>query len=242
MEIHCSWVGLSCLLMLLSKGAHTASVGPRENVKEHGFDLGPLQCCSRPKDSEICPEISNYIPCTVANDMESRETMISSTVATHPFEANCSDSIREVLCEQNFPTCVINADGSHEVLLPARSTCKEKIGEACGSALKDVIEATCSLYEAASTNYSVGNCSASNITLNHCTVDWYLPEWIVQYVKKIDVELDNARTVGLLADLDDSCWEKLKQVRCKSVGRCWALGDRLERIVSIETCNEALTW
>lgn len=241
MEIHYWWVGLSCVVvMALSRGAHTASLKP---AQEHSFDLGQLRCCARPKNSDICPEMSDYIPCTVANDMERREHRINRTVETHTdqgFNPNCSNSIRAVLCEQSFPTCVINSDGSHEVQLPARSTCEEKLGgEGCelleGS---DYIEETCSLYEDTSTNYSVGDCSLPNITLKHCTIDWYLPAWLHQYVKQIDLQLTNTRRDITSKD----CWEKFRDARCKSVGRCWALGDRLEHIISTETCNESLSW
>ena len=106
MEIHYWWVGLSCLVMALSRGAHTALVEPR---REHSFDLGQLRCCARPKDTEICPEMSDYIPCTVANDIERREHRINMTVhsqKTSSFIANCSDNIRYVICEQSLPTCV----------------------------------------------------------------------------------------------------------------------------------------
>ena len=243
MEIHYWWVGLAYLLMALSKGAHAASVEP---TREHGFDLGQLRCCARPKYSDICPHISDYIPCTIANDIERREHRIEEAVADHDpslFDANCSDSIRDILCQQSFPTCVINPDGSHEVQLPARSTCEVKLEEACEILRESkTLEEICSLYEPTSTNYSVGNCSGSNVVLNHCTVDWYLPAWLHQYVKQIDLELDNALTAGQFTSEDRSCGDKVKNVRCKSVGRCWAQGDRLEHIISIETCNEALSW
>jgi len=136
---------------------------------------------------------------------------------------------------------MINSDGSHEVLLPSGNTCEQKLEDACPLFSDEVIDSTCSLYESISANYSVGDCSATNITLNHCTVDWYVPEWILQYVKQIDMELDAARKTTL-EFLNENCWEKFKAVRCKSVGRCWALGDRLEHIISTETCNEALSW
>ena len=239
MEIHYWWVGLSCLVMVLSRGAHTASVEPR---LEHSFDLGQLRCCARPRDSEICPEMSDYIPCTVANEMERREHRINMTIQNHknPVIVNCSDNIRHVLCEQSFPTCVIKSDGSHEVHLPARSTCEEKLGgDDCANLQGSTeIEEICSLYENTSTNYSVGDCSLPNITLNHCTIDWYLPAWLHQYVKQIDLQLTNTRS----EILDDDCWKDFRDARCKSVGRCWALGDRLEHILSNETCNESLSW
>ena len=247
MEIHYWWVGLACLLMVLSKGAHAASVEPTQPVQEHGFDLGRLRCCPKPRDSDVCPDmISDFIPCTIANDMERRENRIRQTLASQSpllFEPNCTRSIREVLCEQNFPTCVINSDDSHEVEVPARSTCEEKLKEVCEIYRNNprAIEEMCSLYEPTSTNYSVGNCSVVNVTLNHCTIDWYLPAWLLQYVKQIDVELDNALSDQFITT-SHPCWEKIRDVRCKSVGRCWALGDRLEHIISLETCNETVSW
>ena len=224
------------------RGAQAAAVEPTTD-EEHDFDLGPLRCCPRPKVSETCPGMSNYIPCTIASEMERRENRISSQLGTFPsFVENCTESARKILCEQNFPTCEINPDGSHEVLLPSRNACEQKLEDTCSPWFPDeLIEQTCSLYEPTSANYSVRDCSAANITFNHCTVDWYVPEWILQYVKQIDMELDIARSSSL-EFLNKNCWEKLKAVRCKSVGRCWALGDRLEHIISTETCNEALSW
>ena len=238
-----------CLLMVLMKGAHAASVEPTQPVQEHGFDLGRLRCCPKPRDSDVCPDmISDHIPCTIANDrdMKRRENRIRETLATHNgnrdvIGSNCTRSVREVLCEQSFPTCVINADDSHEVQLPARSTCEEKLGEVCQVLPGSILEDMCSLYEPTSTNHSVGNCSVVNVTLNHCTIDWYLPAWLLQYVTQIDVELDNALSDQFITT-SHPCWEKIRDVRCKSVGRCWALGDRLEHIISLETCNEALSW
>ena len=136
---------------------------------------------------------------------------------------------------------MINPDGTHKVLLPAGNTCKQSLQNVCLVFSLPLIEQTCSLYEPTSANYSVRDCSAANITFNHCTVDWYVPEWIQQYVKQIDMELDSARSSSLLS-LNESCWEKFKEVRCKSVGRCWAEGTRLELIISNETCNEAFSW
>lgn len=243
-EIHYLWVGLSCLLIVFSKEASTASVREREIIKEHSFDLGPLSCCRRPKNSEVCPDISDYIPCTVVSEMDSREDRISSRLGNYGdfISPNCSDNLRDVLCEQSFPSCVINDDGSHEVQQPARETCEEKM-DACPADLKStpVIKDICSLYEPESTNYSVGNCSASNIALTHCTVDWYLPEWSRQYLQQIDNELDNMRETEL-SSLMPACWKRVVDFRCKSVGRCWAQGDRLEHINSADTCISLLSW
>ena len=183
MEINYWWVGLSCTVMfMLSRRTQVAAVEPTTN-KEQSFDLGPLRCYARPRISDICPEISAHIPFTIASEMERRENRIDSTLASYPsfVDANCTETVRKTLCEQNFPTCVINSDGSHEVLLPAQNACKQKLEDACPWFSDVDIDAACSLYEHTSTNYSVGNCSAHNITLNHCTVDWYVPEWILQY-------------------------------------------------------------
>ena len=239
MAIHYWWVGLSCLVMVLSKGARTVSgeLPTTQAVQEHSFDLGILRCCPKPRDSDVCSYITNFIPCTIANDMERRENRIRETLATHNpalIDPNCTRSIREVLCEQNFPACVVNPDDSHKIKLPAQSTCSKKLWEVCEILRqRNVIEEICSLYEPTSTKYPVGNCSSSNIVLNHCTVDWYLPAWLLQYVKQIDFELDNIQR-WLFGQVNNSCWQKVKDVRCKSVGRCWALGDRLEHIISIE--------
>ena len=238
MEIHYWWVGLSCLVMVLSRGAHTASVEPR---LEHSFDLGQLRCCT-PKRSDVCPDISHDIPCTVVSDMERRESRISQTLGSHQrrqrLSTNCSESIRAVLCETSFPRCVINPDGSHEVQLPARNTCKETVCETWRETPQ--VAEICSLYEPTNTTYPVGNCSLPNITgLKHCTIDWYIPAWLVPYVKQIDVELENLQ-MDLRLNNNSLGWKDLKDVRCKSVGRCWALGDRLEHIVSYDLCNETL--
>ena len=242
MEIHWWWVGLSTLVILISRVPDTESVEPGVEPLSI-FDLGPLRCCARPRESNICPGISDYIPCTIASEIERRENRIDGTLATYPsfIEANCTETVRKILCEQNFPTCVINSDDSHEVLLPAGDACKQTLQDVCSIFPLSTIEETCALYEPTSTNYSVGNCSASNITLHHCTVDWYIPEWILQYVKQIDMELGSARSSSLSA-LDETCWEKFKEVRCKSVGRCWAQDTRLELIISNETCDEAYSW
>ena len=239
MEIHWWWVGLSFLVLRVP---NTASVDTGLEPL-HDFDLGPLRCCPRPRNSDICPEMNEYIPCTIASEIERRENRIDGVLATYPsfVEANCTATVRKILCEQNFPTCVINPDGSHEVLLPSGNACKQSLEDDCSIFPLSVIEEACSLYEPTSTNYSVDNCSAPIITLNHCTVDWYVPEWILQYVKQIDIELDAARK-STLEFLNENCWEKFKEVRCKSVGRCWAQGTRLELIISNETCDEALSW
>ena len=113
MEIHYLWVGLACLVMVLSKAACTE---PRQdfNGQEHGFDLGKLLCCAlaQPRP-DICPEMSEHIPCTIYNDMQRRESRIRKTVhaASQLFSSNCSESIREVLCQQNLPaTLPVKAD------------------------------------------------------------------------------------------------------------------------------------
>ena len=90
MEIHWWWpVGLSVLVILISRVPDTASVEP-EVEPLRVFDLGPLRCCASPRDSDICPGISEYIPCTIANEMERRENRINSTLASYPsfIEAN----------------------------------------------------------------------------------------------------------------------------------------------------------
>lgn len=242
-EIHYLWVGLS-LLISLSKGAHSASVKAREVTKEHSFDLGPLRCCPKPNISDVCPEVGEYVPCTVVGDMDSRKERIKSRVddyARYPnADSNCTDGLREIFCNQNFPTCVINEDGTQEIQLPDQQTCEEKL-DTCPSSMKSLasFQDICSLYEPTSTTHSVSNCSASNIALTHCTVDWYIPEWSHQYLKLIDTELDTAREIQL-SGLTNSCWEKVKKFRCRSIGRCWAQGDRLEHINTAEDCSAAL--
>jgi len=239
-RIHYLWVGLSCFLIVLSRGAYSASVRPPD-TQEHDFDLGPLQCCPSPR-SEICPNLSDNVPCTVVNDLTARENKINSTLQTfnHPsIDKACYGNIQEILCKQYFPACVVNSDGTHLVQQPARTQCEAKL-KSCPAHL--VSSSTyCSLYTNNSVNYSISNCSASvptKLGLDHCTVDWYLPEWIHPYLKKIDEELEATR--GVL--LTQTCWEKLRDFRCKSVGRCWAQGDRLEHINSIETCQELMRW
>lgn len=256
-NIHNLWVGLSCLLIV---GAHGASVKKRQTVEEeHRFDLGLLRCCARPRDSDVCPDLSDYIPCPFVKDMGEREERIrmrlndyNRSPSLNPLYENCSRDLGEVLCEQNFPTCVINADGSHEVQFPAKDTCEEKM-ESCPISRRrtPVYKDICSLYEPESTTYSASNCTApatSGISLTHCTgtvaqtEHWYIPEWGYQYLKQIDLQLDNMRR-DELAGISDSCWETVKDFHCRSVGRCWAQGSRLEHINSINTCtNEASTW
>ena len=243
------WVGLSCLLILFCDGVHNASVKARQTVQEeHSFDLGPLRCC-RHRDSDVCPDMSEYIPCPFVNEMEEREEIIrmrlenyDSNPSTNARYENCSRDLGEVLCEQNFPTCVINADGSHSVEFPAQDTCEQRM-ESCPGFVRviPVFQDICSLYEPESTTYSVSNCTVPEITLTHCNVDWYLPEWGYQYLQQIDLELDNMLN-GELSGISDTCWQKVKDFHCRSVGRCWAQGDRLEQINSINTCHELSSW
>lgn len=249
-NIHNLWVGLSCLLIV---GAHSASVKTRQTVQiEHDFDLGPLRCCAKPRDSDVCPDLSDYIPCPFVEDMDKREERIRMRLADYERNPstvdryeNCSRDLAEVLCEQNFPTCVINPDGSHEVQLPEKDACEQKM-ESCPPFFRaiPVLKDICSLYEPESITYSVSNCTASapsGISLTHCTVDWYIPEWGYQYLKRIDLELVNMRN-DELQGLNDICWKKVKDFHCKSVGRCWAQGTRLEHINSANTCNEISSW
>ena len=250
-KIHNLWVGLSCLLIVFCKGAHSASVKERQIVEEeHDFDLGPLRCC-RHRDSDVCPSMSELVPCSFVKDMDDREGRIRARMMTYkdlattnPQHANCSRDLGEVLCEQNFPTCVINADGSHSVELSAQDTCEQRM-ESCPGYVRriDVFEDICSLYEPESTTYSVSNCTVPEITLTYCNVDWYLPEWGHQYLQQIDLELDNMLNLnGELSGISDTCKQKVKDFHCRSVGRCWAQGDRLERINSINTCHEVSSW
>ena len=244
------WVGLSCLLILFCDGVHSASVKARQTVQEeHSFDLGPLRCC-RHRDSDVCPDMNEYIPCPFVNEMDEREEIIRVTLenydsnpSTNTLYENCSRDLGEVLCEQNFPTCVINADGSHSVEFPAQDTCEQRMVSCPGFVrATSVFQDICSLYEPESTSYSVSNCTAPGITFTHCNdVDWYLPEWGYQYLQQIDLELENMRK-DELRGLNDICWQKVKDFHCRSVGRCWAQGDRLEHINSINTCNEVSSW
>lgn len=245
-HIHSLWVGLSCLLIVLfCKGAHSASVKARQTLEEeHNFDLGPLRCC-RHRDSDVCPDIGEYIPCPFVKDMDSREETIRMRMMNYEnvgsqYE-NCSRDLGEVLCEQNFPTCVINADGSHSVEFPAQDTCEQRM-ESCPNFVRQIaiFQDICSLYEPESTTYSVSNCTVPEITLTHCNVDWYLPEWGYQYLQQIDLELDNMRK-DELRGLSDTCWQKVTDFQCRSVGRCWAQGYRLEHINSINTCHDLVS-
>lgn len=122
--------------------------------------------------------------------MTGREDNIRRVLQTYedPALHNCSEGLREVLCEQNFPTCVINSDESHEVKLPSKDMCEEKVLNSCPFNVRALN--LCSLYKDTSSNYTVGDCMYVNRTYNHCTINWYLPEWIQQYVQNIDRYLE----------------------------------------------------
>lgn len=241
------WVGLSCLLVL-SKGAYTASVQRRETV-EHDFDMGPLRCCPRPRNIEECPNLSDNIPCTMTSEryIAGKVNYITSIIGNYntsekTVETSCINNLRDILCEQSFLSCVIRDDGTHEVQLPSRNTCQVKLN-VCPVHLQDF----CMIYERTSdnspaVNYSVASCRAYNITLAYCTIDWYFPEWTYQYVDEIERELDSLRGDLNANTVSDDCWRKLVDFRCRSVGRCWAQGDRLEYINSRQDCEEAFAW
>lgn len=245
------WVGLSCLL-ILSKGVYTASVQRRETV-EHDFDMGPLRCCPRPRDIEElveeCPNLSDNIPCTMTSEqyIAGKVNYIRSIISSYngTVETSCINNLRDVLCEQSFSSCVIGDDGSHEVQLPSRNTCQDKLSVCPSQPVQ--LQDLCMIYERTSdnspaVNYSVASCRAYNITLAYCTIDWYLPEWTYRYVDEIERDLDKLRGVLNSNTISDDCWSKLMNFRCKSVGRCWAQGDRLEYINSRQDCEEAFAW
>ena len=242
-KIHYWCVGLSCLIVL-SKAPYAVSA---ETIRENSFDFGPLRCCARPRDSEVCPNLSDRIPCTLATNMTAIEERILYELTIFgkfsSVYSTCSEGIRDILCKARFPTCVITANGTHQIQLPPRDTCKTKL-DSCPTFLQsnDNIDDMCFLYDSTNTTYSVANCNAHNMTgLSHCTVDWYLPEWLRRFVRKIDEDLGRSRNVDLLS-VNTSCWEKIRDFQCQSVGRCWAQGDRLEYINSRETCNEVMRW
>ena len=240
------WVGLCCLF-IVAKGAYTASVRPRDNVMEHNFDLGPLRCCPRPRDSEVCPNLADNLPCPYVNadEMDSRESNIRQRLQRLPgITSNCSDAVREFWCGHHFPTCLINPDdGSHEVQLPARDTCIEQLNVCPDVEVREHYQNyVCRFYPDYTTNYSIDSCTVMEDTLSHCTVDWYSPEWLQPYLVEIDRQLIDERKTLNNHTVDDNCWRDFRDFRCKSLGRCWAQGDRLEYINSLQECQEATRW
>ena len=245
-NIHRSWVGLVFSLLLTLSNA--ASLKTRETM-EHPFDLGTLSCCPTPRsDVNICTDLPDFIPCTIAHEMEDRENSIKRTFNSlsrlDGVNATCAEAVKNVQCSQKFPACVTLPSGDIEVRFSLQDDCDEQL-DLCPSYLKTsfIQEGLCLI---SNSSYPVDNCEASSpeqpLNLLHCTVDWYLPEWIHQYLKVISSELNALHPTFMSNGGTDSCWAKYRNFRCQSVGKCWAQGDRLEGINTLEACREAVRW
>jgi len=244
-NIHSCWLGLVFSLVLALSNA--ASLKTRENM-EHPFDLGALSCCPTPSsDLNVCTDLPEFIPCTVANEMQARENSIKrvfdSLSNLNEVNSTCVEAVKSIQCRQKFPACVTLPSGEREVHF-LLDDCEEQL-ESCPTYLKNSLiqEGLCLI---SNSSYPVNNCEASSreqpLNLLHCTIDWYLPEWIHQNLKVINSELNELQNTFTFNGASSSCWAKYRNFRCKSVGRCWAQGDRLEGINTLEDCKEAVRW
>jgi len=242
-HIHSSWVGLVICSLLVTL-SNAASLQTRENQEEHAFDLGTLSCCPTPR-SNTCTNLPDYIPCTVANGMEDTENSIERTFnSLSSVNATCAETVKNIQCSQKFPACVTLPNGDLEVRFSLQDDCDEEL-ELCPIFLRDSLrkEGLCLI---SNSSYPMNNCEASSpeqpLNLRHCKVNWYLPEWIHQYLQVIDKELNALEQTFMSNGATDICWDKYKDFRCQSVGKCWAQGDRLEGINTSEDCSEVVRW
>ena len=243
-NIHSCWVGLVVCSLLLTV-SNARSLKTREDL-EHPFDLGTLSCCPTPRsDINICTNLPDHIPCTIANEMEDREDNIKRTFhSLSNRNSTCAEAVKNVQCSKKFPACVTLPNGDLEVRFSLQDDCNEQL-ELCPNYLRESFlqEGLCLI---SNSSYPIDNCEASSperpLNLLHCTANWYLPDWIHQYLKVISSELDALHQLFMSSGATNSCWAKYRDFRCQSVGKCWAQGDRLEAINTLEACREVVRW
>lgn len=235
---------MTALVLLL---LHVISaVGADQN--NNPFDIGESRACVQPRDLNVCNFLDYQVPASVAHHRMAaiRQGLVNNT-NTEGETTQCKSAITKIQCQKHFPRCVasegrVTVDYSAETCNQVSDVCTEMIME----------QGSCDF----TVNASLGMCKSvsqfvaeTQRPLTACNntaaedSNWYVTEWMFEYLSDIDEEL-NSFANGIESLIDSVCLEKYFSFRCRSIGRCWDQGKRIEfhPLNTMSNCQEILTW
>lgn len=246
-----------CLLLATLGKCSPVSGGKCDQVQvtQHMFDLGSLTSCTVPPSGSSlarCPNVNYPIPAVALQDEVSHAARIQSTVTAlrsaisvstgydmSKTEACVQDFTNE-LCSFFFPRC---SDDHSTVDVSFNCTrAMEQCPEIQHNFDRDRFCPMVSGFEGV---YPIEPCKqkVQRVPLGNCAVavDQTLPTWLAVQVKAIE---GYSRAVYEFLDMrpQRDCADMWGNYTCRSVGRCWAQGCRLERTNSKDLCTTLQSW
>ena len=218
--------------------------------KQHSFDLGPLTSCEVPPSiSSVktqCPNVDYPIPAVVLEDQVFSVAYIRNILTNidnalissdENVKSACRQSFTDELCSFYFPRC----SDDHSTVDVSFNCTRAKAQ--CPSSNFD-FDLFCPKVSPHDGVYPIEPCKMKEeqqVSLDRCAsyVDQALPSWLLVHVKAIEGKAVSGH--GLLSG-NAECAEMFLNYSCRSIGRCWSQGCRLERVNSKEQCNSTDAW
>ena len=213
---------------------------------DNPLDIGSVKSCVSIQ-STMCSSIDYLVPEPIANLAKVIEEVINSTYARVSPDAqsiDCKNGLLESLCNEQYPRCNLE-DKSVNAQVPVNctqrlSTCSS-VEFANGYCNFEIVNASLDQCKtvtelANKTGYVFKQCNRVPDLNND-----YVTEWMFNYLVSIDQDLDEFLS---LFQTSEQCTLDYIDFRCRSVGRCWDNGNRIELTRNQTDCmaTRSLDW
>ncbi len=210
------------------------------------LDIGSVSSCVH-INSTICPTIDYMVPESIANLTNVIEEVIASTYARISPAAQtpeCSSGLLESLCNQQYPRC-----NFEEKLVNAQIAlnCTQRLSTCTSAGLADaycnfeIVNASLDQCKTIAeltneTGYVFKRCNRTS-----ALDEDYVTKWMFNYLVSIDNDVDQILN---LFPSSEQCTLDYIDFRCRSVGRCWDNGNRVELTRNQTDCMavRSLDW
>lgn len=207
------------------------------------FDAGSVVGCEVPQTS-YCTGITYEVPSSIAWLTEVIEFEIRNTVDPEGLgdRGMCTAIFKETLCRKKFPRC---SSEQNQVFFETSDNCEERLRSNCQPRLANSLVEV-GRCNATQTSLRSGSCRTLSSynqdgDLQHCNLlgrDMHVSDWMYEYVKQVDLELQQSFHKILGHQLE--CWQQYRNFLCGAVGDC--VGDRVWLINTMDTCQSVIDW
>ena len=227
----------SLLLLLVLQFAVKVDLSLTDNP----LDIGLTNSCV-PFQSSVCSELDYLVPEPVANTSDIIDAYISGTLDRLGVSGECFNGLRDSLCAEAYPRCNQQEGTVNAMVI---QNCTQVIGTCQPLQLTDEY---CSF---SISHASLHQCKRiadfaenSGYVFKRCNslLTWdteYVTEWMFNYLVEIDKDLDNLFN-QVPNGINENCRIDYIGFRCRSVGRCWDNGNRIELTQNQGNCFSLL--